>query len=344
MSKSPKKGSNPNNIDGTTLQLYQSIVDRAHKEIEWVRSVYKWFLGILAIIVTVGIFFSYKSVQDYKKESISAYEKINKQYVDEMDKKFIELKNDYDNRIAIEFTKENVQQTLISAAKQQADEIIRNELSPAIEQAKKEIHDDKKTTIQINEISQLGARSSWRNASGGDRRSFEILLSFMQTTDHKIKEILNSEMEAIKSFYNISDLIFFIENPISICKNVRPGERACSQGFEPAIGYNADNVFNHLIDRPLWTERARAACLLRNIRDSKNTDKDKIINNKEEFYNKLISLLDGEKENSLFVSVMALNTYKELTRYPGSGIFDFAGAIEDWNNPDRKKSILSENF
>ncbi len=51
-----------------------------------------------------------------------------------------------------------------------------------------------------------------------------------------------------------------------------------------------------------------------------------------------------KNENSLFVSVMALNTYKILTGYPASGIFDFDGAIKNWNNPERKEKILKQDF
>ena len=111
---------------------------------------------------------------------------------------------------------------------------------------------------------------------------------------------------------------------------------ASSPCYEPD---NAKNVFYHLTER-IWTERARAACLLRNIKTAQY--KDQV--DKEKFLETLVFLMKEENEKSLFVSKMALDTYSELTGFQLSGVFDFDGAINDWKNLDRKKEILKANF
>lgn len=193
----------------------------------------------------------------------------------------------------------------------------------------------------IAKITQLGNLSLWNNKYGGHRQSYEDLLSWKNNeTDPKIKNQISIEIKTIQSTYSPDILTLWIERPIAICKFItEPNVRPCDWGFESPTGYDAKNVFNHLT-RPLWTERARAACLLRNIKTAQK--KDQI--NKEELYDKLVALMKKENENSLFVNTMALYTYAELTRFSPSEIFDFEGAIKDWEKPERKEEILKNNF
>ncbi|MBI3618395.1 MAG: hypothetical protein HY210_09360 [Candidatus Omnitrophica bacterium] len=93
----------------------------------------------------------------------------------------------------------------------------------------------------------------------------------------------------------------------------------------------------------MWQERGRAASILRNIKTA--SDKDRINEDatiKEQLFDKLIERLNPEKENSLFVAKMAFETYKDLTGFSSDGVFDFAGAIKDWET--RKDEILKINF
>lgn len=179
-------------------------------------------------------------------------------------------------------------------------------------------------------------RAEWLNDYGGDRRSYEILLSWKKKIKTpEVNELLLTEIERLESVYSLDIMILTIENHHSICKFItKPGINPCSEGFEPPIGYDAKNVFQHL-NRPLWTERARAACLLRNIDRSPN--KDEV--NKEELCDKLVKLMEKESENSLFVSKMAFETYKILTGFRTTGVFDFDKAIEDWKQ--RKSNLYS---
>ena len=63
-----------------TIDHYERIVDRAHTEIESVRTVYKWLLGIVGIAMTiifgVGIYFTHQSISDLKSEIRADGEKL----------------------------------------------------------------------------------------------------------------------------------------------------------------------------------------------------------------------------------------------------------------------------
>ncbi len=174
----------------------------------------------------------------------------------------------------------------------------------------------------IIEIGQLGDRSRWQNAYGGDRSSYEALLSLKEKIkDIERNKIVSTEIKTIESVYSPDIMTITMDNFPTICQLSDP---PCTKGFEPSIGYNAVNVFKHL-DRPLWTERARAAALLRNIEKSPN--KESV--DRKALYEKLVKLMKKE-ESSLFVSKMAFETYKELTGFSTDGVFNFESAILDW--------------
>lgn len=86
-----------------------------------------------------------------------------------------------------------------------------------------------------------------------------------------------------------------------ICQQAQP---PCSKGFEPIIGFDVDNVYQHL-SYPLWPERARAVSLLRKITDKDNIDRAILLE-------KLKTLIENEKEIPL-VRQLAADTYTYLT-------------------------------
>lgn len=170
---------------------------------------------------------------------------------------------------------------------------------------------------------------------GGKRNSYLSLLDMKKSDDPVIKKLASDAVEVIKNAYdgsNINVMVINIERWGYICKWSPPP--FCTDGYEPAIGYNIKNVFDHL-SFGKWQERARVACLLRNIDYPTNTHRSDVT--KKEVREKLANLM-GEQEPSLFVSKMALETYKALTPdFKSSGVFDFKEAIEDWEQ--RKKSF-----
>jgi len=80
------------------LKQYQDIVDRAHKEIESVRTVYKWYISVtsasLTVIFVIGMIFTYKSMTEMRED-------------------FRELKKEVENRVNTELSKDSIQ-TLIN--------------------------------------------------------------------------------------------------------------------------------------------------------------------------------------------------------------------------------------
>ena len=64
----PVSASQPHNQSTPTVDQYEKIVERSHKEIEWVRTAYKWLAGSIAIIVAVVIFVSSNSLSGWKQE------------------------------------------------------------------------------------------------------------------------------------------------------------------------------------------------------------------------------------------------------------------------------------
>ena len=67
---STQGGITENKLKLATIDQYERIVDRAHTEIEGVRTVYKWLLTTVIIAITtisvVGIYFSHQSVTGFK--------------------------------------------------------------------------------------------------------------------------------------------------------------------------------------------------------------------------------------------------------------------------------------
>ncbi|HWZ94681.1 MAG TPA: hypothetical protein VNW30_05745 [Opitutaceae bacterium] len=49
-------------------EKYEKIVELAHKEVERVHGAYKWLLSAVALVVIVGLYFSYNSIKDFRDE------------------------------------------------------------------------------------------------------------------------------------------------------------------------------------------------------------------------------------------------------------------------------------
>ncbi len=181
-----------------------------------------------------------------------------------------------------------------------------------------------------------GMAAPWYNEYGGYRPAYQRLLQWRDTIHNSIrKDWINAEIERVEKSYPVDVMRINMDNP-NIWGYICVPHVGCSQGYEKSIGFSAGNVISHLT-RDLWMERARAACILRNIKTA--PDKDSV--NKEDFYKKIINLM-SKKENSLSVSKMALETYGDLTGFRPNGVFDFEGAVKDWEK--RKDEILKINF
>ncbi len=196
-------------------------------------------------------------------------------------------------------------------------------------------------TPEMIKILKSNAMWSVEESQQGDRRSYLTLLSWASNPrDLVTKNLIATAIEEVKDAYGQTDVVRQHIEPVRnphrwwICKESVP---PCHDGFEEPTGFKAQNLINHL-SRSLWQERGRAASMLRNIKTA--PDKDQI--NKEQLFDKLIERLNPAKENSLFVAKMAFETYNDLTGFSSDGVFDFAGAVKDWEK--RKDEILKINF
>lgn len=188
----------------------------------------------------------------------------------------------------------------------------------------------------LNQINKLGTRALWRNSYGGDRASYSLLLDWQKKIkDRDIQKILMAELKRIEGEYTMSIMVPHVQGLQCLCKMAAPN-KPCSNGFEQPTGFLALNVIDHLSSTKRWDERIKSACFLRNIKTA--TDKNNI--DKQLLYSRLVNIM--KEDGSLGVSKMAFETYKELTGYSSNGVFDFDGAIKDWDQ--RKEDILKKDF
>ena len=78
-------------------------------------------------------------------------------------------------------------------------------------------------------------------------------------------QLFSAEIERVKGDYRVNIMRENIDRWPLICKP----HKNCNGGFEEPIGFNAQNVLDHLAPDKRWDERARASCLLRNIKAGK---------------------------------------------------------------------------
>lgn len=185
-----------------------------------------------------------------------------------------------------------------------------------------------------DQITALGKRALWSNEYFGSREAYSQLLDWRNSIkDSMTSKLLSAEIKRVEDDYRTDIMRLHIDRWRLIWVPHVDGK----DGFVKSEGFLAGNVLAHLSPNRRVDERARAACILRNIKTS--PDKDTI--DKKELYEKLISHM-GDRETSLTVSKMAFETYKDLTEFSSDGVFDFEGAAKDWEK--RKDEILKINF
>lgn len=166
---------------------FKDIADFARKEIKWVASAYRLAFILIFALVAVGIFFTYKSSNDFKKEVREEVER---------------LKTEVSKRIDDEFKKENIHKMVEEKAKSRIDEVadaliekqIAEKITPQIKSAEEQLEKLK----QRNEISQLGDRA----ISEASRDSLEELMKkWEEARDGDIKGTVKAEIARIKIFW-----------------------------------------------------------------------------------------------------------------------------------------------
>lgn len=159
---------------------FKEITDFARSEIEWVRSAYKWLISLVAVValvgVSVGIYFTYKSSSDFKKETREDLDRLGKQV---------------ERHIEEQFKKENINKMVEEKAKARIDEIanalidkqISDKISPQINSAQEKLEKIQKDfKITEDNIRELNAVSEFTMmviaAQNDDRKAFDKLKSW----------------------------------------------------------------------------------------------------------------------------------------------------------------------
>ncbi len=157
---------------------YQEIVDRAHTEIESVRTTtYKWLISTvgaaLTVIFAVGIYFTYKSSEDFKTH---------------IREDFKALKETVEKRVDTELSKESIQTLINDKVSKRVDDIadkliedkITTKITPKIEESDKklkaidnQLKDALKISKDIEEVSNL--MLTFIKAQSDDSEAFEQL-------------------------------------------------------------------------------------------------------------------------------------------------------------------------
>lgn len=207
-----------------TIDQYERIVDRAHKEIEGVRMVYKWLLAIVGIATTiifvVGIYFSHRSMSDFKLEIRSEGEKLKTELTQEsrslgsrlqnelgdslsqdvesirsdLHKRVDELSRKVENRVEQEFQTERISTLIssnaISRVREVADPLVQKEIEAKLEP--RIIAAENRIASLDEEIGKArGTRDDLR-----DRSEFTMTVIFAQNDDRKAFDQLKAWSEA----------------------------------------------------------------------------------------------------------------------------------------------------
>lgn len=110
--QSMQNGTDRLNAQEASIDHYQSIVDRAHQEIEGVRSVYKWLAGSLGIILATAIaaatYLTYNTMVDMRAH---------------LDEQVTYVAKKVESRVDDEFKKENIQSLVQQKAQDRIDEV-----------------------------------------------------------------------------------------------------------------------------------------------------------------------------------------------------------------------------
>lgn len=172
-----------------SIQMYQDIVDRAHKEVEFVRKAYIWLGSLITIIISVGLvtatFFTYKSLRDMrsdlrdevelmKKKASQDYAVLTSEMKLSVGNKIQDVERTVNNRIDSEFNKDNIQGLVKEKAQQRIDKIadlmigqqVEKKITPKIDQVDAKIKN-------LNAITEFSITST--AAQYDDMSAFEQL-------------------------------------------------------------------------------------------------------------------------------------------------------------------------
>lgn len=215
------------NIDNDIFKSYREIVNHTHQQIAYVRTAYKWLVSLVALVIIVGIVFTYRSVNDFKNELKENGERINSELITSVDalekklitslnEKFSLMSNKVFEKIELEFESENIKTLIETQALIKVDEIakpyiretIENTIDPQIIQSKKKFESLEKEVndsfVRLNAINEFTL--ALLAAQNDDREALEKLDAwandstyvFYQLADNALLKII---LDHSKPFY-----------------------------------------------------------------------------------------------------------------------------------------------
>lgn len=198
------------NIDDDIFRSYREIVDHAHQQISYVRTAYKWLISLVAILIIVGLYFTYRSISDFKKELKIEGSNIQSELTNQINLLEIKLtKSLSDNvkslnksvalRIDEEFKKETIEALIIQQSKLRVDEIakpfitktITNTIDPLIKDLQNKVNkleeESQLNIVKLNNINDF--TMTVLAAQNDDRLAFDKLQSWMINKEYEFQKL-----------------------------------------------------------------------------------------------------------------------------------------------------------
>lgn len=144
--KEENKSAQQANLEGEKIDPYHMqmlIVDRAHKEIAEVRTVYKWLAGSITIIIIVAAsvvaFFGLNSIRDLKSELNENSQHFNKQLQQEYKDRIEQLQKDVKDLVGQQFKKDEITELVNKKLNEVAAQLIKDDITNRISPLKDDL-------------------------------------------------------------------------------------------------------------------------------------------------------------------------------------------------------------
>jgi uncharacterized membrane protein YheB (UPF0754 family) len=300
--------SQENNEDKKNIDyfiLYKNIVDRAQKEIDQVRSVYKWLATLLAIIISFGIFYNVKSASDFRRETREDIK---------------ELKGEVEKRVDKELGSVAIQELIQERVKFYIDKNANTSIANQIELNVKPKIDEAENKLKVIDrvLKEMLARS--RITQLADRAIAESSRDAYDELEHISEENKEGTPLYFATDAEMAHVKVFWENMGKEKRNL-PLKKS-DGSFANASDFSTEELKKLLLEDKRWDVRKEAAKYLSDRRE-------------EESVKSLVESL--EKEKDLEVIEASLNSFYKLTN-KNLGILNYKGAIKYWK--EHKEEIL----
>ncbi len=293
------------------LALYKEIVDHSHAEIREVRSEYKRLNLLIAILIAIGMWFTYKSARDFKEETRN---NIN------------ELKTQVTKRVDVELGTEGIRRLIKHRVSIRIDEVadslireqVRDHIDPLIKDA------NTKLSLLQDELEKVRDRAlltelADRAIAESSRNAFDKLEDISENSEEGSPLRMASDAECLRVMSFWAKMQKEPEN--------KPLKK--SDGTEiPSSEFTTKELIAMLLKDDRWDVRRQAANWLAKREEVDVCDA-------------LVECLKTEKD--IEVVHNALSSFKGLTRQD-FGLLQYQKAIDWWEeNRDSVRDQLQKS-